>query len=55
MRQVRAYVRSSNAIVLAEGIETRRHLRRARALGASLGQGWMFGRPLPLPNPTEGL
>lgn len=51
VRQVRAYVRTSDAVLLAEGIETRRHLRRARSLGATLGQGWMFGRPLPLPNP----
>ncbi|MDV8020222.1 EAL domain-containing protein [Rhodococcus sp. IEGM 1330] len=50
VRQVRAYVRTSDAVLLAEGIETRKHLRRARSLGATLGQGWMFGRPLPLPN-----
>ncbi|MCJ0890887.1 EAL domain-containing protein [Rhodococcus sp. ARC_M12] len=52
MRQVRDYVRSSDAVLLAEGIETTRHLRRATALGATLGQGWMFGRPMPLPNPS---
>ncbi|WP_415973957.1 EAL domain-containing protein [Rhodococcus sp. 077-4] len=51
VRQVQSYVRSSDAILLAEGIETHRHLRRARALGATLGQGWMFGRPMPLPKP----
>jgi DICT domain-containing protein len=31
--------------VLAEGIETEEHLRRALAMGAQLGQGWLFGRP----------
>lgn len=51
IRQVRAYVGSSDAVLMAEGIETRRHLRRARSLGATLGQGWMFGRPMSLPNP----
>ncbi|WP_230596268.1 MULTISPECIES: EAL domain-containing protein [Nocardiaceae] len=51
VRQVRAYVRSSDAVLLAEGIETPRHLRRAVSLGATLGQGWLFGRPMPLPNP----
>ncbi|HEU4974516.1 MAG TPA: diguanylate cyclase [Baekduia sp.] len=35
--------------VLAEGIETEEHLAVARTLGATLGQGWLFGRPGPLP------
>jgi len=34
--------------VLAEGIETAEHLQRALALGATLGQGFRFGRPGPL-------
>jgi len=38
----------SGATLLAEGIETRAHLDRARALGARLGQGWYLGRPGPL-------
>lgn len=45
----------SGARVLAEGIETPAHLARARALGADLGQGYLFGRPGPLadwPRPT---
>jgi diguanylate cyclase (GGDEF)-like protein/PAS domain S-box-containing protein len=33
--------------VLAEGIETPEHLVMAQALGATLGQGWLFGRPGP--------
>lgn len=49
MRQVRSYLQTSDAVLLAEGIETRRHLRRAVALGATMGQGWLFGRPMPLP------
>jgi diguanylate cyclase (GGDEF)-like protein/PAS domain S-box-containing protein len=35
----------TGATVLAEGIETDEHLELARAMGATLGQGWLFGRP----------
>ncbi len=45
MNAVNAYAERSGAVVLAEGIETEHHLKIARALGARLGQGWMFGRP----------
>ena len=45
---VQAYAEQSCALVLAEGIETRGHLEQAIALGATLGQGWYFGRPGPL-------
>ena len=38
----------TGATVLAEGIETPDHFRRARALGAQLGQGYLFGRPGPI-------
>jgi EAL domain-containing protein (putative c-di-GMP-specific phosphodiesterase class I) len=39
---------AARATLLAEGIETEEHLARARAVGATLGQGWLFGRPGPL-------
>jgi diguanylate cyclase (GGDEF)-like protein/PAS domain S-box-containing protein len=39
----------TGAAVLAEGVETDEHVAIARALGATLGQGWHFGRPGPLP------
>ena len=39
----------TGALVLAEGIENEQHLAIARTLGATLGQGWMWGRPGPLP------
>ena len=42
---VNAYAEATGAVVLAEGIETTDHVRQARALGASLGQGWFYGRP----------
>jgi hypothetical protein len=49
MNAVNAYAESTGALVLAEGIEDGRHLGMARALGATLGQGWLFGRPDDLP------
>ncbi len=51
MHAVNAYAQASGATVLAEGIEDERHLTMARALGAHLGQGWLFGRPGPAPVP----
>ncbi len=45
---VRAEAERSGAVILAEGIETEAHLCRALAMGAKLGQGWLFGRPGPL-------
>jgi len=32
---------------LAEGVETEQELEQLRALGYTMGQGWLFGRPLP--------
>jgi EAL domain-containing protein (putative c-di-GMP-specific phosphodiesterase class I)/DICT domain-containing protein len=46
---IRAYAGRSSAQILAEGIETEVHRQRALDLGATFGQGWMFGRPGPLP------
>lgn len=56
---VNAEVERTGAALLAEGIENEDHLELARAFGASLGQGWLFGRPGPLPDlmpsPGDGL
>jgi EAL domain-containing protein (putative c-di-GMP-specific phosphodiesterase class I) len=54
---VAAQAERSGAVVLAEGIENAEHARAAKALGATLGQGWYFGRPGTLhPGPdTEGI
>ncbi len=49
LRAVEAYVAATGALVVAEGIETEAHLARALALGADWGQGWLLGRPGPLP------
>ncbi|MEV4415449.1 EAL domain-containing protein [Catellatospora sp. NPDC049609] len=46
---VRAQACRSGAVIVAEGIETACHLKVARWIGASLGQGWLLGRPGPLP------
>lgn len=55
---VNAEAERTGALILAEGIETEDHLRRALALGASYGQGWLFGRPGELrsePDPAEAI
>jgi EAL domain-containing protein (putative c-di-GMP-specific phosphodiesterase class I) len=42
----------SGALILAEGIETPAMLETALAMGATLGQGLLFGRAAPLPDPV---
>lgn len=46
---VAAQAEETGAAVLAEGIENESQLAHAFALGANLGQGYLFGRPGPLP------
>lgn len=48
---VQAFVEEHGGAVVAEGIETDEHLERALVLGATFGQGYLFGRPGPLPDP----
>jgi EAL domain-containing protein (putative c-di-GMP-specific phosphodiesterase class I) len=48
---ISAYSEAAGARVVAEGIEREEHIVSALALGATLGQGWLFGRPGPLPEP----
>jgi EAL domain-containing protein (putative c-di-GMP-specific phosphodiesterase class I) len=50
---VRAYAEDTGAVILAEGIETTQHERVARVLGATYAQGWLYGRPEPLPPATR--
>jgi EAL domain-containing protein (putative c-di-GMP-specific phosphodiesterase class I) len=50
---VMAHAERTGAALIAEGIETPRHLRNALALGARFGQGWLLGRPGALTLPTE--
>ena len=48
---VHAEAERSGSVILAEGIETEEHLNIALAMGATLGQGWMLGRPTALTEP----
>jgi EAL domain-containing protein (putative c-di-GMP-specific phosphodiesterase class I) len=50
---VNAEAERAGSVILAEGIETEAHLAVARSLGARLGQGWLLGRPAPLPGPLS--
>jgi EAL domain-containing protein (putative c-di-GMP-specific phosphodiesterase class I) len=54
---VGAQAERTGAAVLAEGIETEEQAQYARALGATLGQGYLFGRPSPAPTrkPPTGI
>ena len=45
---VETYAARSGAHVVAEGLETEQHRRRALDIGADWGQGWLLGRPSPL-------
>lgn len=51
---VRSDAERRGTMIIAEGIESDEHLQRADVLGATHGQGWLFGRPAPLPPPTAG-
>ena len=46
---VNAEAERSGTVILAEGIETEEHRDIALAMGATLGQGWLLGRPAALP------
>lgn len=50
---VTAQAERTGALVLAEGIETPEQRDAALGMGATLGQGWLFGRPGPLPQPLH--
>ena len=42
-------VRAAGAEVVAERVETETEAEALRAVGVAYGQGWLFGRPAPLP------
>jgi EAL domain-containing protein (putative c-di-GMP-specific phosphodiesterase class I) len=50
---VTAHRERTGAVTLAAGIESTEDVRTARALGATYGQGYLFGRPGPLPSHTR--
>lgn len=45
-----AHAERTGALILAEGIEREAHLALAGSMGATLGQGWLLGRPAQLPH-----
>jgi EAL domain-containing protein (putative c-di-GMP-specific phosphodiesterase class I) len=49
MSAVTAQAERTGAQVVAEGIEDEADRQAALAMGATLGQGWLFGHPGPLP------
>jgi len=53
VRAVIDLAHSLGAVVVAEGIETERLAEQVAELGADLGQGWLFGRPVRPEPPTE--
>src|SRR5215218_5693233 len=46
LRAVTDLAHRLGAVVVAEGVETERLAEEVAALGADLGQGWLFGRPV---------
>lgn len=48
-----AQAAETGAAVIAEGIETEAQLELARAYGVGYGQGYLLGRPAPLPRQLE--
>jgi EAL domain-containing protein (putative c-di-GMP-specific phosphodiesterase class I) len=53
LKAVTELAHSLGAVVVAEGVETERLADEVTAIGADLGQGWLFGRPVrPVP-PVE--
>ena len=49
LNAVSAEVERTGAQILAEGVETEEQIEVAHSLGATLAQGYLFGRPAPLP------
>lgn len=45
---VLAHQERTGALIIAEGVETDEHLEQAKAMGASLAQGFRFGHGVPL-------
>lgn len=54
MHAVAAEQERSGAEIVAEGIETEAHAVTANAIGATLGQGWFYGRPGEIEGPRAG-
>jgi EAL domain-containing protein (putative c-di-GMP-specific phosphodiesterase class I) len=53
VRAVVDLAHSLGAMVVAEGVETEQLAEQVTGLGADLGQGWLFGRPVRPETPAE--
>ncbi len=53
VRAVIELAHSLGAVVVAQGVETERLAEQVAELGADLGQGWLFGRPVRPEPPAE--
>ena len=53
VRAVVDLAHSLGAVVVAEGVETEQLAEQVAELGADLGQGWLFGRPVRPETPVE--
>ncbi|MFI5843459.1 EAL domain-containing protein [Catenuloplanes sp. NPDC051500] len=53
-RALISFAQGSGSKVIAEGVETPGELRILRDLGADYGQGWIFSRPCPPDQLTDG-
>ena len=53
VRAVVDLAHSLGAVVVAEGVETEQLAGQVAELGADLGQGWLFGRPVRPEPPVE--
>ncbi len=52
---IMAHRERRGTLIVAEGIETDEHFEQALAWGATLGQGFLFGKPAPLPFHTSAV
>jgi EAL domain-containing protein (putative c-di-GMP-specific phosphodiesterase class I)/DNA-binding NarL/FixJ family response regulator len=48
-----SFGREASALVVAEGIETQAQLRALQEIGVPIGQGFLLGRPGPMPDWTD--
>ncbi|WP_051516090.1 putative bifunctional diguanylate cyclase/phosphodiesterase [Candidatus Blastococcus massiliensis] len=53
LRSIVGMARVLGLDVVAEGVETAEQDAQLRGVGCSFGQGWLFGRPAPLPDVVE--
>jgi EAL domain-containing protein (putative c-di-GMP-specific phosphodiesterase class I) len=53
LKAVTELAHQQGAVVVAEGIETEQLADEVTALGADMGQGWLFGRPVRPDPPIE--